>query len=298
MRERLALGNFRRGSVHGVKFDDVNRDGRQGEKEGLLAGWTIMLDGIDGMGNPVQLQTRTMADDPRTKQNELGMYWFDNLLPGSYEITEVRQEGWVQTVPASGSYTVELVSGEILDGYAFGNHKRFEFAPPTLDVSLISDFPSIRTNVRDEDNPGISAWPYIGPFYPYPQVPLGFKAGLAVIEVNNAQGRWEYSRNSGAMWTTFAGVSPTSAVMLGVEASDRLRFVPHPGFFGVISPGLSVRAAFFDIFFEVTLDGGGVGRAALSSATLGVNAVPEPSAAVLMALGIGAIGYLRSRRHR
>ena len=57
-------------------------------------------------------------------------------------------------------------------------------------------------------------------------------------------------------------------------------------------------SSFFDIFFDVTLDSGGAGSAALSSATLGVNAVPEPSAIVLVALGISAIGYRRLRRQQ
>ena len=54
-------------------------------------------------------------------------------------------------------------------------------------------------------------------------------------------------------------------------------------------------SSFFDIFFDVSIDGGSTGRATLTSTSLGVNAVPEPSAIILVALGIGAIGIRRYR---
>jgi len=89
----------------------------------------------------------------------------------------------------------------------------------------------------------------------------------------------------------FTGNSPTgcstTAKSVGAagpnELTDSVTFAP---------------SSFFDIFFDVTLDSGGAGSAALSSATLGVNAVPEPSAIVLVALGISAIGYRRLRRQQ
>ena len=73
--------------------------------------------------------------------------------------------------------------------------------------------------------------------------------GIAVIEVNNAEGVWQYSTNGGAMWTAFpsasplsAGVSPMSAVVLGTGDNDRLRFLPRMGFEGTVNPGLMFRA--------------------------------------------------------
>lgn len=64
------------------------------------------------------------------------------------------------------------------------------------------------------------------------------------------------------------------------QLSDSVSFVP---------------TSFFDIFFDVSIDGGSTGRATLTSTSLGVNAVPEPSAIILVALGIGAIGIRRYR---
>ena len=64
------------------------------------------------------------------------------------------------------------------------------------------------------------------------------------------------------------------------QLSDSVSFVP---------------TSFFDIFFDVSIDGGSTGGATLTSTSLGVNAVPEPSAIILVALGIGAIGIRRYR---
>ena len=90
----------------------------------------------------------------------------------------------------------------------------------------------------------------------------------------------------------FAGSAPTgcpttarSALVFATaggpnQLSDSVSFAP---------------SSFFDIFFDVSIDGGSTGRATLTSTSLGVNAVPEPSAIILVALGIGAIGIRRYR---
>jgi len=97
----------------------------------------------------------------------------------------------------------------------------------------------------------------------------------------------------------FAGTSPTqcpttakTALALAVSGgpNDYTDAVTFP------------TSNFFDIFFEVSLDGS-TGTASLQSATLGVNAIsaaaiPEPSTTALVVLGILAIGLLRSRRQQ
>ncbi|HMP71799.1 MAG TPA: FG-GAP-like repeat-containing protein [Kiritimatiellia bacterium] len=59
---------------------------------------------------------------------------------------------------------------------------------------------------------------------------VGALEGLAVVEVDDANGVWQYSINGGATWLPFGAVTPASAVLL--DTSDFIRFVPDPGFFG------------------------------------------------------------------
>ncbi|MBI1939423.1 MAG: T9SS type A sorting domain-containing protein [Ignavibacteriales bacterium] len=94
------------GSICGMKFLDKNGNGRKDFGEYGIANWQINL------GGPV---------DRSVKTDKEGKYCFDDLTPGTYIIKEESQTDWVQTYPASVSYTVALTSGQNLMGYDFGN---------------------------------------------------------------------------------------------------------------------------------------------------------------------------------
>jgi hypothetical protein len=55
-------------------------------------------------------------------------------------------------------------------------------------------------------------------------------------------------------------------------------------------------SSFFDVFVDLTADGGIGGSATLGSASVEVASVPEPAAWWLIAAGLAAIGLLRARR--
>lgn len=52
-----------------------------------------------------------------------GNYSFTNLVPASYVLREVRQNGFFQTFPASGSHTLVIASGQNLTDRNFGNYQ-------------------------------------------------------------------------------------------------------------------------------------------------------------------------------
>ncbi|MFL6692567.1 MAG: hypothetical protein ACJ8GO_06370, partial [Ramlibacter sp.] len=68
--------------------------------------------------------------------------------------------------------------------------------------------------------------------------PLG-RAGIAVIGADASGGRWEFSRDGGASWSTFTAVATADAELLAGTAE--IRFVPGPDWNGVAT-GLSFRA--------------------------------------------------------
>ena len=111
--ENRDFGNFRDGSVGGVKFNDENGNGIKDTDESLLPDWTIRLNGIDGLGNAVTRVAQTNAQ---------GRYSFA-VPPGVYSLHEELPTGWVQTAPPAGTYTVTLVSGQFDDGKDFGNRR-------------------------------------------------------------------------------------------------------------------------------------------------------------------------------
>ncbi len=108
------FGNFHYAEAHGRKYNDQDADGTDnGGTDPGIAGITIQLVGTDGAGNPVSLQTTTLAD---------GTYAFTGLTPGSYSVLEMSPVGYAQTAPVSGSYSVVLTSGDVVQGLDFGNH--------------------------------------------------------------------------------------------------------------------------------------------------------------------------------
>ncbi|TAK53410.1 MAG: hypothetical protein EPO24_14380 [Bacteroidetes bacterium] len=99
------FGNGQRGSICGVKFEDVNGNGARDIGEPGLPGWTILLQG------PVTQFTQTDAN---------GNYCFTSIPPGYYIVNEAPQTGWKQT---KGGYSFILPSGASNDTCDFGNYE-------------------------------------------------------------------------------------------------------------------------------------------------------------------------------
>ena len=104
------FGNFHLAQIGGQKINDLNANGMLDEGEEGLAGWTIRLD-RDGNG----------SIDATTTTDQYGYYRFTGIGPGSYTVSELQQAGWLQTGPASGSYTVVTTSGADIGNQDFAN---------------------------------------------------------------------------------------------------------------------------------------------------------------------------------
>ncbi|PKL83487.1 MAG: hypothetical protein CVV24_04810, partial [Ignavibacteriae bacterium HGW-Ignavibacteriae-3] len=107
----IDFGNFEDptvtlGSICGIKFNDLNGDGVKQDNEPTIPNWTIILSGT------MNLTTRTDAR---------GKFCFDNLRMGNYTIAEVNKNGWTQTAPSAGTYTIELTEDRNPDDLYFGN---------------------------------------------------------------------------------------------------------------------------------------------------------------------------------
>ena len=87
------------GSIHGFKFEDIDGDGIYDPNfEPPLAGVAFTLTGVNGQGSQVTLTTSTTPE---------GEYWFTNLLPGTYTVTESVPPGFVPTTPVSSTFQIE-----------------------------------------------------------------------------------------------------------------------------------------------------------------------------------------------
>ena len=104
------FGNYQVITLSGSKFEDLDGSGQADPGEPRLAGWTIELYSVDlGVVTAVTVTDGT------------GSYSFENVSPGSYEVREVLQEGWVQTAPEDLIHEITVVSADVVGGLDFGN---------------------------------------------------------------------------------------------------------------------------------------------------------------------------------
>ena len=111
------------GQIHGQKFLDLDGDGEKDENEPGLNGVTIRLETSQGSLIKAQ-ETHAMDlnedgfEDPLT---EWGLFWFEDLEPGSVIVNEAAVPGMTATAPASGQFDLTLSHAQIVQGLKFGN---------------------------------------------------------------------------------------------------------------------------------------------------------------------------------
>jgi hypothetical protein len=114
---------------------DVDGSGTDGLDSDL--DWDIMTDdvGMDGIPNTMDRGEGNHNPDPGEPHvdeqdgpinldTERGLYWFTDLLPGTYIVCEVIPGGWAQTLPGPTQnleYTATVEGGQVLTDIDFSN---------------------------------------------------------------------------------------------------------------------------------------------------------------------------------
>ena len=138
--EGVEFGNWRPVSISGRKYHDVGVDG-SGAGDTSLAGWDIRLD--DGSSDV------TGGD---------GDYWFEDLTPGTYTVSELLQDGWRQTTPLGpDTHTVTLASGQSAVDLDFGNVCLGTASVVVTDVTGGADLSGLTVRLEEVAVPGILA---------------------------------------------------------------------------------------------------------------------------------------------
>ena len=194
--EDLDFGNWdppADGAIHGTKFHDLNGDGSRDPDEPGLPGWTIHL----------SLNGATITS---TVTNEDGEYWFMDLIPGEYVVSEIidgrngpQWDGsnmlqWVQTYPETGTWTLQLAPSEQIFGVDFGNWQNGEddFCMIPWDNHFLDEV-SLNTEVYIFNTSGTSTYSYtvqmVGPttfsvLTPLPVTLNPFQYGAVGVQVD------------------------------------------------------------------------------------------------------------------
>lgn len=99
-------------TISGVKWNDLNANGRRELQENVLAGVTVGLD-LDNDG----------TIDRTTKTSNHGRYEFEGVAPGEHRVVELVPLGWTPVSPATGEHVVVAQIGVDLPAVHFGNRR-------------------------------------------------------------------------------------------------------------------------------------------------------------------------------
>ncbi|MFA5867019.1 MAG: SdrD B-like domain-containing protein [Actinomycetota bacterium] len=110
------FGNHAIGEIIGTVWYDINANQIIDQGEQRLSGWTVTLYASDGL---TVLATQLSGPD--------GGYLFDNLLPGTYYVSEtINSPEWSNTTPIKRKVVLTYINGDIITQIAdFGNDKPF-----------------------------------------------------------------------------------------------------------------------------------------------------------------------------
>ena len=99
------------GSISGMKYNDLNRNGKHDANEPGLANWVIRL-----ISGHTVVSTTTDAN---------GNYTFSNVAPGTYKVREVHQNGWNRM--SKNPKAIVITAGSVVTDVTFGNATKLKF---------------------------------------------------------------------------------------------------------------------------------------------------------------------------
>ena len=129
---------FASGGISGEVFNDLTGSGTIAPGDPGLTGWEVDL--FDSSDNFIASQLTDANGD----------FNFQGLAPGTYTVSEVLEDGWIQTAPpAPGTFTVTVTAGGTLSGNDFGN-----FQTITISGEVYNDLNG--NGKLDPSDPGLS----------------------------------------------------------------------------------------------------------------------------------------------
>ena len=149
----LDFGVFMPASISGQVFADRHLDGVHDVGDLGQDGWTVEL--VDAATGLVVGATTTASIDLDgngviAADTEAGLYAFDSLIPGDYEVRHVLPAGWTQVAPI-GSHLVSPTVGEDVTGVDFA-----DIAYGDIEGQVFDDMDG--NAGQDAGEPGMNGW--------------------------------------------------------------------------------------------------------------------------------------------
>ncbi|MDP6468429.1 MAG: M36 family metallopeptidase [Pirellulaceae bacterium] len=119
----------------GVKFHDLDNDGRKDDGEPGIPGFWVYID-LDDDG-------RLDMGEPTAITQEDGTYELSIDLNGTFKVRELNMAGWIQTLPGGTeqAHTVSVTNGSLNLNLNFGNIAAIDYgdAPESYGTSIAAD---------------------------------------------------------------------------------------------------------------------------------------------------------------
>lgn len=219
------FGHLIPAKVGGFVYYDVNNDGIKAAGEPGIRGATVILTGTDLNGGIVNVTQTTVAAGPWQ-----GLYYFQDLLPGTYAITETQPGGYADgkdTIGSQGGVTSnDVFSGVVLAEGTNGINNNFGEilpadvaivktaspttvavgAPVTYTLTITNNGPAAASNLVVQD-----------------QIPAGETFDLAT------SGGWVMSLANGILTATLPGLAngASSVITIHVHAPQTVGIFPN-----------------------------------------------------------------------
>ncbi|MDD2756868.1 MAG: SdrD B-like domain-containing protein, partial [Methanothrix sp.] len=181
-------------NISGRAYEDKNDNSLLDSGE-ALSGWTISLTGPDG-----EVSALTAED---------GSYRFENLKAGSYTVSETLATGWKAITPESGSYSVDLSSGDAAE-------KNFANKLTSYSISGMK-YNDLNGNGVNDGEPGMENW----------------KITLSGTTKSNEAVQKELTTAADGSYR-FEALLPGTYTITEVEQSGWVRTAPQEGSYSVV----------------------------------------------------------------
>jgi hypothetical protein len=104
------------GTISGMKYNDLNRNGQKDENEPGLEGWVIRLI-LDNDDATTKCDEDTVVATATTDAD--GNYTFQDVAPGTYKVRETHQKGWKRI--SKNPMDIVIAASSEVTGVDFGN---------------------------------------------------------------------------------------------------------------------------------------------------------------------------------
>lgn len=176
-----------------------------------------------------QVIAQGVIRDNRLAHQGKSVFAENQRIKGSYGSLQVDQEGhWSYQLEVSNKAVQQLAEDSVAEEHFTLKTLSGHLVPISIHIIGSNDAPVLVESrpfepikISNTHNTGN----YVAEIFLSEDVDAGAEEGIAVIELDNSHGTWQYSLTHGNDWQSIPNVSEKNALLLSIDA--KIRFVPN-----------------------------------------------------------------------